>query len=194
MNQRGTPYQKFQYMKSGYNDCEMKNIQHIILGVLITSVIVLTSYVWFATAGTWKIWPSSTNYYNLLANAFIQGQVSLDLEVPQELLALPNPYKVSERKNVDYLWDASLYKGRYYLYWGPLPAIVIAAIVFGSWYTIDQRERGVILRNGRLIGTATPGLGFKLPLVDNVVKVSLETMPMLLSSSRSLRTWKSISA
>lgn len=128
MNQRGTPYQKFQYMKSGYNDCEMKNIQHIILGVLITSVIVLTSYVWFATAGTWKIWPSSTNYYNLLANAFIQGQVSLDLEVPQELLALSNPYKVSERKNVDYLWDASLYKGRYYLYWGPLPAIVIAAI------------------------------------------------------------------
>jgi regulator of protease activity HflC (stomatin/prohibitin superfamily) len=48
-------------------------------------------------------------------------------------------------------------------------------IVFGSWYTIDQRERGVLLRNGKLIGVATPGLGFKLPLVDSVIKVSLET-------------------
>ena len=50
-----------------------------------------------------------------------------------------------------------------------------AAIVFGSWYTIDQRERGVILRNGKLIGTATPGLGFKIPLIDSVIRVSLET-------------------
>jgi hypothetical protein len=72
----------------------MKNIKLIILGVSVTSVIVLTSYVWFATAGTWKIWPASTNYYNLLANAFIQGKVSLDLKVPQELLALSNPYKL----------------------------------------------------------------------------------------------------
>lgn len=49
------------------------------------------------------------------------------------------------------------------------------AIVFGSWYTIDQRERGVILRNGKLIGTATPGLGFKIPFIDTVVKISLES-------------------
>jgi regulator of protease activity HflC (stomatin/prohibitin superfamily) len=49
------------------------------------------------------------------------------------------------------------------------------SIVLGSWYTIDQRERGVILRNGKLIGTATPGLGFKIPFIDSIVKVSLET-------------------
>ena len=47
-------------------------------------------------------------------------------------------------------------------------------IIFGSWYTIDQRERGVILRYGRLIGTAMPGLNFKLPWIDTVVKISLE--------------------
>jgi regulator of protease activity HflC (stomatin/prohibitin superfamily) len=49
------------------------------------------------------------------------------------------------------------------------------SIVFGSWYTIDQRERGVILRNGKLIGTALPGLGFKIPFIDTIVKISLET-------------------
>lgn len=49
------------------------------------------------------------------------------------------------------------------------------SIVSGSWYTIDQRERGVVLRNGKLIGVAQPGLGFKLPFFDQVVKISLET-------------------
>ena len=53
--------------------------------------------------------------------------------------------------------------------------LVILTVLLGSWYTIDQRERGVILRNGRLVGTATPGLGFKLPLIDSIVKISLET-------------------
>lgn len=52
--------------------------------------------------------------------------------------------------------------------------LVGITIIFGSWYTIDQRERGVILRNGALIGTATPGLNFKLPWIDSVVKISLE--------------------
>jgi regulator of protease activity HflC (stomatin/prohibitin superfamily) len=54
-------------------------------------------------------------------------------------------------------------------------AIVGITLIFGSWYTIDQRERGVILRNGKLVGTATPGLGFKVPMIDSVVKISLET-------------------
>lgn len=53
--------------------------------------------------------------------------------------------------------------------------IVGLSIVLGSWYTIDQRERGVILRNGKLIGIATPGLGFKIPFIDTIVKISLET-------------------
>ena len=54
-------------------------------------------------------------------------------------------------------------------------AIFGLTIVFGSWYTIDQRERGVILRNGKLVGTASPGLNFKIPLIDSVVRISLET-------------------
>lgn len=48
-------------------------------------------------------------------------------------------------------------------------------VVFGSWYTIDQGERGVILRNGALVGTAQPGLGFKTPWVDDVVKISIQS-------------------
>lgn len=53
--------------------------------------------------------------------------------------------------------------------------LVVATVFFGSWYTIDQREIGVILRNGAISGIAKPGLGFKVPLVDDVVKISIET-------------------
>lgn len=50
-----------------------------------------------------------------------------------------------------------------------------ATAIFGSWYTVDEGERGVLTRNGAVIGVATPGLGFKLPLVDDVEKISVRT-------------------
>ena len=62
---------------------------------------------------------------------------------------------------------------------GILAAIVgglaVLAVVLGSWYTVDQTERGVLLRNGAVVGTAQPGLGFKVPLIDSVEKVSVKT-------------------
>ena len=55
-----------------------------------------------------------------------------------------------------------------------LGGLVAITILGGSWYTVDQGERGVILRNGAIIGTAQPGLGFKWPIVDGVVRVSVQ--------------------
>nr|WP_298105915.1 prohibitin family protein [uncultured Shinella sp.] len=54
-------------------------------------------------------------------------------------------------------------------------ALVALSILFGSWFTIDQGERGVILRYGAVAGTADPGLGFKLPLIDSVVRISVQS-------------------
>ena len=56
-----------------------------------------------------------------------------------------------------------------------LAVIVVVIIAAGSWYTVDQTERGVRLRYGAVIGTAQPGLGFKVPLIDSVEKVSVKT-------------------
>jgi regulator of protease activity HflC (stomatin/prohibitin superfamily) len=53
--------------------------------------------------------------------------------------------------------------------------IVALTILGGSWYTVDQGERGVILRYGAVIGTAEPGLGFKFPIMDRVVRISTQT-------------------
>lgn len=59
---------------------------------------------------------------------------------------------------------------------GMMALIAIAAIillgVFTSFYTVAQDETGVIQRFGKYIGTADPGLHFKLPyFIDNVKKV-----------------------
>src|SRR5258705_2421134 len=53
--------------------------------------------------------------------------------------------------------------------------LVVLAVVLGSWYTVDQTERGVLLRNGAVIGTAQPGLGFKVHFIDAVEKISVKT-------------------
>ncbi|HLZ02182.1 MAG TPA: prohibitin family protein [Bradyrhizobium sp.] len=59
---------------------------------------------------------------------------------------------------------------------GVVALIVICLLVLGSWYTVDQTERGVLLRNGAVIGTAQPGLGFKIPVIDSVRKISVKTV------------------
>jgi regulator of protease activity HflC (stomatin/prohibitin superfamily) len=53
--------------------------------------------------------------------------------------------------------------------------LVALIAILGSWYTVDQTERGVLLRNGAVIGTAQPGLGFKVPLIDGVERISVKT-------------------
>lgn len=62
-------------------------------------------------------------YYNLLADAFEAGRLSLPIEPKPELLALPNPYDATA--NAGYrLHDASLKDGKYYLYFGAVPALL----------------------------------------------------------------------
>src|SRR5713226_10369062 len=56
-----------------------------------------------------------------------------------------------------------------------LIGLVALAAILGSWYTVDQTERGVLLRNGAVVGTAQPGLGFKIPVIDSVEKISVRT-------------------
>lgn len=60
--------------------------------------------------------------------------------------------------------------------------IVALTILGGSWYTVDQGERGVILRNGAIIGTAEPGLGFKYPIVDRVVRITVQDQSKVYSN------------
>lgn len=53
--------------------------------------------------------------------------------------------------------------------------LLATTVIFGSWYTVDQGERAVILRNGKIIGVADAGLGFKRPIIDDIEKISMQS-------------------
>ena len=63
---------------------------------------------------------------------------------------------------------------------GPfLWAIIIVAgaiVLFSSVYTVEPSEEAVILRFGRYISTEPPGLHFKLPFMDEAIKVKTKVI------------------
>jgi regulator of protease activity HflC (stomatin/prohibitin superfamily) len=62
---------------------------------------------------------------------------------------------------------------------GVAAAIVVLTGVFGGVYSIDQGERGVVLRMGAISGVAQPGMGIKLPLVDRVHRITVQQQTRL---------------
>lgn len=50
--------------------------------------------------------------------------------------------------------------------------LLILFLLFLSYYTINEGERGILLRYGKIVKVADPGLGFKLPFIENVEKIS----------------------
>src|SRR2546423_6617383 len=93
-------------------------------GLLFVAVVSF----YFATAwggGPASNWHGQTSeYYALLTDAFRAGQTHLLVQPPAELLALPDPYDAAANRQLR-LHDASLYHGKYYLYFGPTPALVL---------------------------------------------------------------------
>ena len=59
-----------------------------------------------------------------------------------------------------------------------LSAIVVLILLMttgGSMYTVDQGERGVVLHYGEVSKVADPGLHFKWPYIDRVVRIPTRT-------------------
>jgi len=54
--------------------------------------------------------------------------------------------------------------------------LVAIALANASYFTIKPGEEGVVLRFGRMNRIAGPGLGFKIPMVDRVLKVDVKTV------------------
>ena len=103
------------------------------LSFSIAGAIVLLAYLYFSSIGTWTDLPPSTDYYDRLASAFRAGHLYVSERPGPALLALANPYDPDARagfdaastKDLDSIWDLSLYKGKVYLYWGPAPALLL---------------------------------------------------------------------
>jgi hypothetical protein len=100
-----------------------------LLVVTFLAVVIGAAQLWVITAGWW--WPSfpgSGNKYALLADAFAHGRLSLMETPPPALLAMADPYDPAAndafRQTNN---DTILYHGQFYYFWGPVPAILLAA-------------------------------------------------------------------
>jgi hypothetical protein len=96
---------------------------HAPLCVLLAAVLAF--YLWTAsTSGSpFDFGENAGDYYNLQADGFLHGKLSLDVDPPPGLLALSDPYDPAANAPFR-LHDASLYDGRYYLQWGPVPTLL----------------------------------------------------------------------
>ncbi len=99
--------------------------QKISLGLLVFSVIIF--YLWTATSNYKPFqfsiggaYDTAETLYVDLSEAFLRGRLSLLIEPSRELLSLQDPYDPEQNKKLR-LHDASLYRGHYYLYFGPAP-------------------------------------------------------------------------
>jgi hypothetical protein len=85
-------------------------------------LLVMGIYFWFVSISH----ESTSNYYSLLATSFRNGELALALKPDPALLQLPNPYDPAERQGIKVPLDLSLFRGKFYLYWGPAPALLLA--------------------------------------------------------------------
>lgn len=93
------------------------------LSAIVLLILSGILYIWYATGGYWTDNSKYQSYYQMLTDAFRHGQASLLVEPDPALARIENPYDISQREGISYLWDASYYKGKYYLYWGPAPVL-----------------------------------------------------------------------
>lgn len=86
-------------------------------------------YFWTATSAGSPLTSglAPDDLYNRLADGFLAGRTSFLEEPPPELAALANPYDPAANAPYAKYHDVTYYRGRYYLYFGPTPVLVLLA-------------------------------------------------------------------
>ena len=114
---------------------------HIAIIILVVAIhaltfIAVTQHIdsdHFFTAGETKFDGAvydDGQQYAYLADSIIEGRTWLDLDVPDWLAEMDNPYDAEERFRLaaetgePFYWDFAFYDGHYYCYFGVLPALV----------------------------------------------------------------------
>ena len=96
---------------------------------ILLLINIFLFFIWTATEGqnSFHLERDYVSSYNLLAKGFLQGQLNLPVNPPTELLNLKNPYDPIANAKFRELGyhDFSLYKGKFYLYFAPLPALIL---------------------------------------------------------------------
>jgi len=98
--------------------------QRRFLALLLGFAVIEAAYVFFVSAGRLTHWPTYLTFLDDMAEGFRGGHLHMAVEPRAALLAKADPFDPAWKPL--WYWDASLYGGHYYLYWGPVPALLLA--------------------------------------------------------------------
>lgn len=96
-------------------------------GIALILAVAAGFYYWTATSAGSPLTFERPGYdlYNRLADGFLAGRTSFVEEPPPELVQLADPYDPVQNAPYKKYHDITYYRGRYYLYFGPTPALVL---------------------------------------------------------------------
>jgi tetratricopeptide (TPR) repeat protein len=101
-------------------------VHHVVFCVVC--VLVIGIFAWFAEPKSLELKGSSAagSRYNQLVQGFCAGQLNLKIEVPPGVARLNDPYDPAINSAfIEDVNDLSYYKGKFYLYFGVTPALVL---------------------------------------------------------------------
>ncbi len=111
--------------RSGTTAPQVSTLRTVLVFILWL-LVVEAFYVFIVSAGHISKWPTYQNYYDLQAEGFRAGHLHLSREPAAALLAKAHP--LARENGGLWLWDASYYGGHFYLYFGPLPSLLLALV------------------------------------------------------------------
>lgn len=140
----------------------------IVAVTAIQVVWVVNIWTWAGGVDVANLWPAKHfgftfdyDQYALLGDALIHGRTNLDLPVPESLAALSNPYDPDLRGELivqgdgPIYWDHAFYNGRYYCYFGVVPALLLYVpyqLMTGHWLNTSVAVLGLGIAASLLAG------------------------------------------
>src|SRR5262245_16319587 len=110
----------------------IRTVLGVLLFLLLVPVVWAVQY-WYLTIGTWELWEAPAySHYVWLSHGLLLGRLDivpsdLAIQAPlEELAQVPDPYEPGERQRWNVPFDVSYYQGKFYLYFGVVPAILLA--------------------------------------------------------------------
>ncbi|HVT72521.1 MAG TPA: hypothetical protein VHD61_05245 [Lacunisphaera sp.] len=106
------------------------NLRRFLPGIATLAIFVAVAWFFHWTVGSPRAsGDPQRDYYNLLVDGFQHGQLAMDVK--------PDPWLGVDNTRVkSYLLDASFHHGRYYLYFGVTPALVL----FWPWTAVTGHD------------------------------------------------------
>lgn len=140
--------------KEDYSKKSLKQ-EFILLGILAVFFVILSCINTYSSPETdskKSLLSFSTNegvYNKDFVDSLRCGKLYLLQEPTSEFLKLENPYDVLARshldRNVDYKWDTAYYNGRFYIYFGILPVLLVFLpynLITGSYLKVSVATFG----------------------------------------------------